>query len=1323
MKSTVKRALLLLGATTLVLLAGTASLSTFSQLEHATEARARTHDLIDRSNAFLSELKDAETGERGFLLTGSEPFLAPYVAVRGGIHVQMNDLRLLAVDSGSAQHLSTLAALVDAKLADMSHLIKLRRAGNLKGVALAIAQESGKRQMDLIRAQIEAFNHAEEAVLAQREAKFQSDMRRLFSVIVAISLLALLFALLFAYLLYRNAQQRLKEIVHLETRHLLDAQGEINRQLQQAYSTLQVSKEELAVTLDSIGDAVITTDDRARVTRLNPVAEELTGWAQPEAAGRPVEEIFNIVNQETRLPTAIPVKATLERGTIHGLANHTVLIARDGSECAIADSCAPIRNREGEVVGAVLVFRNVTEEYAAQQALHDNSALIQAVLNTVVDGIITLQASDGMIETVNPATEVMFGYQAKELAGCNISLLIPELVGDHRNGFLVEGSARSEIGASGRGRERIGRNKNGREFPLEIASSEMWLGGRRYFTSILRDLSSQKQVEEELLRAGALQKAIFNSANFSSIATDAKGVIQIFNVGAERMLGYSAAEVVNRITPADISDPQEVITRAVALSNELSTQIAPGFEALVFKASRGIEDIYELTYIRKDGSRFPAVVSVTALRDDKEAVIGYLLIGTDNTARKLVEIEQQKLDQALKQTNVELESAKIEAERANQAKSEFLATMSHEIRTPMNGVIGMIDVLQQSSLNSQQMEMANIIRDSAFALLAVINDILDFSKIEAGRLLLDNAPMSVAQVVEGVCEIMDRMTLKKGVELTLFVDPSIPDEVLGDSGRLRQILINLTNNAIKFSSGQRRAGRVSLRAMLVARGIARVELEFRVKDNGIGITPETLSRLFTAFIQADTSTTRNFGGTGLGLAISRQLTNIMNGEITVQSEPGAGSTFTVRIPFELPTVKEDASIIAAQHPELNPDLQRVSGLYCIVTGEPEGIADDISAYLEYGQARVQRAPDFTAAEQWIATRPPGRTVVIMTTRFADQWLDQLRPTTDAPLERELRFVVIGRGARCGPRRENADVLRMDGHVLTRRELLNAVAIAAGRAKEPDQDAPNLNAIPAQPQLSSKTQHRHGSRILVAEDNDINQSVILHQLALLGYVSDLAEDGSEALARWRQGNHALLLTDLHMPEMDGYELTAAIRRDEGSGVRLPIVALTANALKSEEIRCKEAGMDDYLSKPVLLDQLQAMLEKWLPPMGAQHAPAQALSPAANNGLAILDVAVLEQLMGSDPAVIEEFLRSYQYSALRSAEEIRSALARGQPQAVGAGAHKLKSSSRSVGAMALGEVCARLEQAGIAVDADMAQSLRLEFETSLAAVLAALNQRGR
>jgi PAS domain S-box-containing protein len=470
----------------------------------------------------------------------------------------------------------------------------------------------------------------------------------MFDILVAGSVFVLLFSISFVYWIYRGTQRKIEKLVHIETQQLLDTQKEMNKQLLRSNFSLHVSEEKLAVTLKSIGDAVIATDAEARVTLLNPLAEQLTGWTQAEAAGRPVEEIFHIINQETRQSALIPVKETLEKGTIQGLAKHTVLIARNGEEHVIADSCAPIREHSGTVIGAVLVFRDVTEQYATQRILRDNVALIQTILNTVGDGIITLRAGDGIVNTVNPAAERMFGYASGELVGQHIKLLISEIDIELLNGSFEINQESADRSSRTLEREVTGRRKDGSAFPMEIALNEMWFDGQRYFTGIMRDITANKAAEEVLIKTGALQNAIFNSANFSSIATDAKGVIQIFNVGAECMLGYTAAEVMNKITPADISDPQEVIVRAKALSGELGTQITPGFEALVFKASRGIEDIYELTYIRKDGSRFPAVVSVTALRDDQDAIIGYLLIGTDNTARKQVEKDQKELSQRLR---------------------------------------------------------------------------------------------------------------------------------------------------------------------------------------------------------------------------------------------------------------------------------------------------------------------------------------------------------------------------------------------------------------------------------------------------------------------------------------------------------------------------------------------------------------------------------------------------------------------------------------------------------------------------------------------------
>ncbi len=540
--------------------------------------------------------------------------------------------------------------------------------------------------------------------------------------------------------------------------------------------------------------------------------------------------------------------------------------------------------------------------------------------------------------------------------------------------------------------------------------------------------------EEALLKTGALQNAIFNSANFSSIATDEKGVIQIFNVGAERMLGYAAADVVNQITPADISDPLELIARAAALSDELATTITPGFQALVFKASRGIEDIYELTYIRKDGSRFPAIVSVTALRDDQGAIIGYLLIGTDNSARKQVEAEQMKLDQrlrdqqfytrsliesnidalmttdpagiitdvnkqmealtgctrdeligapfksyftdpgraeaaiklvlrekkltnyeltacardgkttvvsynattfydrdrklqgvfaaardvterihldqALQEQNVELKRARAIAEKANLAKSDFLSSMSHELRSPLNAILGFAQLINSDTPPPTAAQSASIdqILHAGWYLLELINEILDLAQIESGRLALSLEPTSLAEVMSECQAMIEPQGQKRGIKMT-FPLFDMPCFVEADRTRLKQILINLLSNSIKYN---RANGTVVVDAECDRREPERIRVS--VKDSGAGLPADMVSQLFQPFNRLGQERSAE-EGTGIGLVMSKRLVELMGGEIGVESAVGTGSVFW----FELnsataPHLTADGSEPAALSP-------------------------------------------------------------------------------------------------------------------------------------------------------------------------------------------------------------------------------------------------------------------------------------------------------------------------------------------------------------------------------------------------------------------------
>ena len=440
----------------------------------------------------------------------------------------------------------------------------------------------------------------------------------------------------------------------------------------------------------------------------------------------------------------------------------------------------------------------------------------------------------------------------------------------------------------GQGREVMGFRKDGSYFPLEIAVGEMTLRGQRYFTGILRDITARKQAEEALRKADALQNAIFNSANFSSIATDAKGVIQIFNVGAERMLGYCAAEIVNTTTPAEISDPKELIARAKALSVELGTPIAPGFDALVFKASRGLEDIYELTYIRKDGSRLPAMVSVTALRGEENTIIGYLLIGTDNTARKQVEGERSHLDRALQIKNSELEAARATADKANLAKSEFLSSMSHELRSPLNAILGFAQLMEsgQPAPTAAQASSIGQILKAGWYLLTLINEVLDLALIESGRLSLSMEPVSLPEVLLDCQTMITPLAAKRGIQLH-FPSFSDPCFIQADRTRVKQVFVNLLSNAIKYN---RHNGTVDVSFKAAAPD----RLHISVRDTGDGLSASKLEQLFQPFNRLGQEDSDE-DGTGIGLVVSKRLVELMGGNIGAHSTLGVGSDFWIEL--------------------------------------------------------------------------------------------------------------------------------------------------------------------------------------------------------------------------------------------------------------------------------------------------------------------------------------------------------------------------------------------------------------------------------------------
>ncbi|UTW10064.1 response regulator [Marinobacterium rhizophilum] len=768
-------------------------------------------------------------------------------------------------------------------------------------------------------------------------------------------------------------------------------------------------------------------------------------------------------------------------------------------------------------------------------------------------------------------------------------------------------------------------------------------------------------------------QGLFEFAPDAMVMTDKDGVIRLVNRQAEQLFGWSRGELtgqnLNVLMPMHIRDGHPVL-QVGAQGAETSGSL--GSEAALLHG------------LRRDGSQFPAEISLSPMDTEDGLMLAAVV-------RDITDRLRQEEDR----------TAREAADQANQAKSTFLAAMSHEIRTPMNGVIGSVDLLARSSLKPHQVELAETIRESAFSLLAIIDDVLDFSKIEAGKLELDSEPVSVPRVVGSVCNALKPVSQGKGVRLVQYTDPALPARILSDSIRLRQILNNLVSNAIKFSGGQGRRGRVSVRAELA--GDATVQLT--VRDNGIGISAEVQAKLFTPFVQAESSTTRRFGGTGLGLAICQHLVRMLDGQITVESAPGKGSTFRVTLPF----VQDTREFVRPPEPGL-------VGLHCMLMTADRPLARDWCTYLEHAGAVAEiLSEEASAAQKQLSEAQPEATVLV----FEGSYESALQWRKGLALQRFAMLVVVDSGGPSNAQQQEAGTFSIDIHALSRIGFLQAVAVAAGRSKpERDEDGPGLLSQAFLPP-DRKQAIAQGRLILVAEDNEVNQKVIRRQLALLGLAADLVENGRDAMTAWQGGGYALLLTDLHMPLMDGYELSRAIRSQESSEPAMPIIALTANALKGEADRCREAGMNDYLSKPTTLDKLSAVLKQWLPQMAdttIEKPKPDSIAGDEDSALSVLDLDILVGLVGNDPSLIEEFVRDYRHSAEQACSQLKLSVASRDHQAIVAIAHRLKSSSRAIGALALGSCCERLEQVGKAGgNADDMDALFAEFRQALAAVV--------
>lgn len=733
-------------------------------------------------------------------------------------------------------------------------------------------------------------------------------------------------------------------------------------------------------------------------------------------------------------------------------------------------------------------------------------------------------------------------------------------------------------------------------------------------------------------------RAVLDNLLECVVTIDACGIVKTANPAVQKVFGYSPDELVGRNVSILMDYPH--------------LDFHDGYIARYIETRRPriIGSSREVSGRHRNGEEIPLELSLV----EYDVHGDIFFVGTLHDIR------------ARKRLISDLTTAREAAEQASRAKSAFLASMSHEIRTPMNGVIGLIDVLDATKLDERQADLVGTIKESSGTLLGIIDDILDFSKIEAGNMSLDVAPVSILDVVEGLCNTLLPTALRVNAVLHIFVDPGLPKSFLSDEIKLHQILYNLVGNAIKFASG-RDSKRGSIDVRVTGVDSSPLKICISVADNGIGICSEKIEEIFNPFIQAEASTTRRYGGTGLGLAITKRLVDLMAGEIQVESTLGLGSTFSVILPID---VVDDG-----RAGNENADL---SGVNCIFPKNMPSWVRDLQVYLRSAGAATFEVDGRVALDE------KAKSLAAPVVYIDSQCLHETGNSELLELDGQFKRLLLTEGRRRRARRQDPRTITIDANALRKSAFFKAVAVAAGLAS-PEKKGPASQLYQARreypPALYSGTDFG-GPMILVAEDDPINQKVILQQLALLGHVAHMAANGREALSMWSAGKYSLLLTDLHMPEMDGYTLIREVRALPASAARPSILAITANALRGEEQKAIEAGVDAYLTKPIRLEELERALRKWMP----------AVRPGEDNMAeeCSINVEAMKRIIGDSPKDIMDFLGDFRSISASYVNDMRAAVQSRDFLSIEAVAHKLKSAARFIGAFSLGGMAEELEK---------------------------------
>ncbi len=1123
--------------------------------------------------------------------------------------------------------------------------------------------------------------------------------------------------------------------------------------------------------LDLAHDAVVVREPvESRITFWNREAEAVYGYTRAEATGQITHDLLVTVFPESQ--EAVD-EALARDGQWKGVLSHT---RKDGSVIVVSSRQAVKRDRDGRQIAVIELNSDITERRRAETR-------VRQLLESAPDAMLSV-GRDGQIVMVNSQTERLFGYRRDELIGRPVDMLVPRCFRDghagHRDRYFEDRSARP----MGAGLALHGLRRDGSEFPAAISLSSIDTDDGPVATAAIRD-----DTRRELA-------AIVESSDDAIIGVDLRAMITSWNAGAQRLYGYSAAEVHGK--SASFLAPE-------GHGNEIS-------DLLARTTAEGAVRDFETVRVRKDGSLFDVSLTLSAVRDAAGRVTGASNIQRDISDRKhaetalalaradvdrlfvlsrdmmgianrqgrfvrvnpafeqilgftpeeitarpfaefihpddrspavdrtaahppdseLLEVENRCrcrdgsyrwlrwtriVDQdgtvfatardvtERRQMDAELRASRTQALEASRLKSQFVANMSHEIRTPLSGVIGMAGLLANTQLDGEQREYVDAVQASGDALMAVIEDILDFSKIEAGRLELDQQRFDVRELVEGVCTMLAAAADDKAVELMSWIDHGVWERAYGDGPRLRQVLVNLVTNAVKFTA----VGEIVLRVGVYDDG-ERPGLCFELRDTGIGIDAAVTERIFDSFAQADSSTTRRYGGTGLGLAISKRLVELMGGQIAVKSILGEGSTFSFTVAVEpvtgdrravaCPRIRNVRTLIVDDNQTSRAILegQLVSwGLSCRLTSDARAALVVLRAAERSGrpyQLVVLDAgmPHTGGVELAAAIRADpslnGAKLVMLTTSGSGRI---------APAQAGINGFVT---KPVHTRRLRDEITRVLDE--------NAPSVAThGRSDGGRVDIPGLPGRPL---------------VLVVDDVAINQQVARRLLEKRGCRVDLAADGRQALDRLAGTAYAVVFMDCQMPELDGYQATAEIRRREGTGRRTPVIAMTAHTGQRDRDRCLTAGMDDYISKPIDTTLLDDVLTRTLhaapDPTGITDTVSAVVDSDVAGGPPVLDGARLAEICEGDDEFRAQLVAGFLDHTRETVAQLCRALQSRDLKSAQELSHKLTGSSGLLGAKRLSALTRRITDdlaAGHPIDAD---GDRAELEQVHALTVAAL-----